>query len=116
MEWGQLKNLIWFWALPAAVAVFLAASLRRKSEIRKFGDPELVKRLFMSFSMSKRHWKRLCLLLALACMVAALGQPHFRKKETKVERRGVDVMIAVDVSNSMMAKDIAPTRLDKAKL
>jgi Ca-activated chloride channel family protein len=43
-------------------------------------------------------------------------QPHWKKKETLVERRGIDVFIAIDVSNSMLAKDIAPSRLDKAKL
>ena len=49
-------------------------------------------------------------------MILALGQPHFRTKEITVERKGVDVMIAVDVSRSMLAKDIQPSRLDKAKL
>ena len=116
MEWGQLNNFVWLWTIPAVMAVFFAAALRKKSEMRKFGEAGLVERLFLSFSRAKRHWKRALILLALACLVAALAQPHFRKKETQVERKGVDVIIAIDVSNSMMAKDIAPTRLEKAKL
>ena len=60
--------------------------------------------------------KRLLLIAAIACLVTALAQPHFRKKEMLVERTGLDVMIAIDVSNSMLAKDIAPNRLEKAKL
>lgn len=116
MEWGQLKNLIWYWVIPAAGVLFLLASWRKRAEMRRFGDIELVRRLVMALSPVKRWTKHVLVLLVLACMVTALGQPHLRKKETLVERRGIDVMIAIDVSNSMLAKDIAPNRLEKAKL
>ena len=116
MEWGQLKNFIWFWAAPAALALFFLAHWRKKEELKRFGDLALVERLVMSFNAAARFWKRAFLLLALAGMVLALAQPHFRKKETRVERKGIDIILAVDVSNSMMAKDIPPTRLEKAKL
>jgi Ca-activated chloride channel family protein len=96
--------------------VFFLSSVRRKAGLKRFGDPALVERLVLSFSAMNRLWKRLLILAALACMVTALGQPHTRKKETLVERKGVDIIIAVDVSNSMLAKDIAPNRLEKAKL
>ena len=76
----------------------------------------MVERLVLSFSATNRLWKRLLIFAALACMVTALGQPHMRKKETLVERKGIDVIIAVDVSNSMLTRDIAPSRLEKAKL
>ena len=82
----------------------------------RFGDLELVQRLVMSLSVAKRTWKRILVLLAVTAIVLALAQPHFRKKETKVERKGIDIVIAVDVSNSMLSKDIAPSRLEKAKL
>ena len=116
IEWGAPYNFIWFWALPAAVLLFFLSSFRRKSELKRFGDPALVERLVQSFSASRRLWKRVLILIVLACIVAALGQPHRRTKETLVERKGVDVIIAVDVSNSMLAKDVAPSRLEKAKL
>lgn len=82
----------------------------------RFGDLDLVGRLVMSLDPGMRFAKRALVFLALFFFVLALAQPHFRKKETLVERRGIDVIIAVDVSNSMLAKDIAPTRLEKAKL
>lgn len=116
MEWGFVKNFVWLWALPAAGFLFFLASIRRNAELKRFGDLVLVQRLILSFSSTKRIWKRLLVLAAMACMVVALAQPHLRKKETLVERKGIDVIIAVDVSNSMLAKDVAPNRLEKAKL
>ncbi len=116
MEWGEIKNLSWLWALAAVTLVYFLSSARKKLEIKRFGDEELVSRLTTSFSPRMRLAKRVCMLLALLLIVVALGQPHLKTKEVTVERRGVDIMIAVDVSNSMLAKDIAPTRLDKAKL
>ena len=116
MEWGQTKNFIWFWTLPAAGFLFFLSSFRRKAELKRFGDLALVERLVSSFSPARRFWKRVLILAALACIVFALAQPHFRKRETRVERKGVDIMIAIDVSNSMLSKDIAPNRLEKAKL
>lgn len=116
MEWGQIHNLVWFWVIPAVACLFLMASFRKRSEMRKFGDIELVQRLVLSLSTGKRLFKRILVLLALVFIVLALAQPHFRAKETQVERKGIDIIIAVDVSNSMLAKDIAPTRLEKAKL
>lgn len=116
IEWGAPHNFIWFWSLPAAVLLFFLSSLRRKAGLKRFGDAALVERLILSFSPAHRLWKRLLILAALACMVTALGQPHMRKKETLVERKGVDVIIAIDVSNSMLARDVAPNRLEKAKL
>ncbi|MBI2095060.1 MAG: VWA domain-containing protein [Candidatus Omnitrophica bacterium] len=69
-----------------------------------------------SFSPRLRLVKRALFLSALFFIVLALAQPHFRTKETLVERKGVDVMIAVDVSNSMLGRDISPNRLEKSKL
>jgi Ca-activated chloride channel family protein len=116
MEWGQAKNFIWLWAVPFAAALFALAALRKSRHIRRFGDPALVERLVASFNRWKRAVKRTLLLAAIGSIVFGLCQPHFRSKEITVERKGIDVMIAVDVSNSMLAKDIPPNRLEKAKL
>lgn len=116
IEWGQLKNLIWLWVIPAVVLIFFMASFRKRAEMKRFGDIELVQKLVLALSPAKRMFKRALILLVLTAMVVALAQPHFRKKETLVERKGIDIMIAIDVSNSMLAKDIAPSRLEKAKL
>ena len=116
MEWGQPHHFVWFWAVGAAAGLFLLASWRKKRELARFGDPVLIGRLVQALDRRVRVAKRALVLTALCLMVIALAQPHFRKKETLVERRGIDVIIAIDVSNSMLAKDIAPNRLEKAKL
>jgi len=116
MEWGSAKNFIWLWAVAAAVGIFFLAVARRKAQMARFGDPSLIERLLVSLNRRARLLKRTLLAAALIFMVLALAQPHIRGKETRIERKGVDVMIAIDVSRSMLAKDIAPSRLEKAKL
>lgn len=116
MEWGSAKNFIWLWVVAGAAGVFFLASFRRKVRIRQFGDPALVERLLVSLDRRIRSFKRVLILLALTGMVVALAQPHLPKGAARVERKGVDVMIAIDVSRSMLAKDISPSRLEKAKL
>lgn len=116
MEWGRPENFIWYWSAAAAALLFALAGWRKKRELSRFGDLELVGRLVQALDTRTRLAKRALVLVSLCLVVTALGQPHFRKSETKVERRGIDVLIAVDVSNSMLAKDIAPNRLEKAKL
>ena len=116
MEWGLAKNFMWLWALAAVAGVFWLSSFRKKTQISRFGELELVQRLIVSFSPVKRLIKRILFVSALFAIVLALAQPHFRKKEIPVERKGIDVMIALDVSNSMLAKDVLPNRLEKAKL
>ena len=102
--------------MPLAALLFWFSSLRRRAQVKRLGEAALVGRLLSSFNPRLRLVKRALFLAALFFIVLALGQPHFRTKETLVERKGVDVMIAVDVSNSMLGKDISPNRLEKSKL
>lgn len=116
MEWGSPQNFEWLWSLPVVIGIFYLSSWRRKGQMRCFGDVVLVQKLIASFDPVQRLIKRSLIFLSLFFMILALSQPHFRTREITVERKGVDVMIAVDVSRSMLAKDIQPTRLQKAKL
>lgn len=116
MDWGSPNNFIWLWLLLAVWGLFIFSDWRRGLAIRRFGDATLVRRLTLSLDAGKRLFKRSLVLFAVFMVIMALCQPHFQKKEIIVERKGVDIMILLDVSYSMLAKDIAPTRLDKAKL
>ncbi|MBI3251960.1 MAG: VWA domain-containing protein [Candidatus Omnitrophica bacterium] len=116
MEWGLEKNFIVLWLVPLSVAFFWFSAFRKKARIRQFGEVPLVRKLIASFDPAKRFWKRVLLAGAILCMALALAQPHFKKREVLVERKGIDVIIAIDVSRSMLAKDVVPSRLEKAKL
>lgn len=116
MDWGSPQNFIWLWIVPAVAGLFFLSDWRRGLAVRRFGEAALVEKLILSLDRRKRLLKRLLLLVAALFMVLALAQPHFRKKEITVERKGVDVMILFDVSQSMLGRDIAPSRLEKAKL
>ncbi len=116
MDWGASENFKWLWLLPAVAGLFVFSDWRRSLAARRFGEAPLMHRLTLSLDLRKRWAKRALILIALLMAVLALCQPHFSKKEIEVERTGVDVLILVDVSQSMLARDIAPTRLDKAKL
>ncbi len=116
LDWGRPENFVWLWSIPAILVAFGLSAIYKKYQIRRFGDLKLVEKLISSLDPMKRLLKRLCFVGAILCMVLALAQPHFSKKNILVERKGIDVMIAVDVSQSMLAKDILPSRLEKAKL
>lgn len=116
MEWGVPKNLLVLWAVPLLALVYVWSSARKRAAFARFGDPALVARLVESLDHRRRLLKRALFTAAMLLIALALAQPHWRKKETKVETKGVDAFISIDVSRSMLAKDIPPTRLDKAKL
>jgi Ca-activated chloride channel homolog len=108
----------YFWALfciPAAVAFFLWAHQARQRALRRFADAETVRRLAPGADLGRQVVKWTLLLVALVLLVLALVRPRFGVRMEMVERRGVDIMIALDVSQSMLAQDIAPNRLDRAK-
>ncbi len=99
--------------LPIAYALVLGLRRRR---IRKFGDPALVEQLMPHYSRAK-GWVRLILVdLALACLAVALARPQIGAKLANRETRGAEIMICLDVSNSMLAQDYSPNRLERAKL
>ena len=80
MEWGSSYNFIWLWALPAMGVLFYLASWRKKSQMERFGEAALVERLIASLDTRKRLLKRILFATAIAFIVLALGQPHFRTK------------------------------------
>jgi Ca-activated chloride channel homolog len=101
--------------LPVMIALFIFNEFRKRKSIRKIGDPALVERLLPEMSKSRPVIKFLLLLIALSAGVIALARPQFGSKIAEVKKRGVEVIIALDVSNSMLAEDIQPDRLTRAK-
>jgi Ca-activated chloride channel family protein len=104
-----------FLVLPAFVFLFLFNRILRRKKLKSFGDMELLEQLMPNISNGRPVIKFICWMLAVTCLITALAQPQFGSKLTLTKRKGVELIIALDVSNSMKAQDIKPNRLERAK-
>jgi Ca-activated chloride channel family protein len=115
-RFGSPLFLYVYFIVPLLV-LFLWWSVRaRRKAVARFGDPTLVEKLSRSVSRHRRLAKSALVLLAVALLVSAMARPQFGTRVETVRREGKDVIIALDVSASMLAQDVIPSRLDKAKL
>ena len=101
--------------LPLLAAFYLYSNYRKRKAIRKFGDPVLMAQLMPDVSKYRPDVKFWLLFTAIGLFAVLLAPPQFRSKLETVKRKGVEVMIALDISNSMLAQDVQPSRLEKAK-
>ena len=110
---------LYLWLLLLVPVIPLAYGVSRRARtlrVRKFGDEALVEELMPSRSRSK-GWIRVILwTLAFACFVIGLARPQVGAKLREHETKGAEIMICLDVSNSMLAQDYSPNRLERAKL
>jgi Ca-activated chloride channel family protein len=103
------------WHHPVLGAGFRLPPILEKKKQREFGDWALVRKLSPEKSVFKPILKFTLLMLALAALVIGLVNPKIGTKMETVKREGIDIVFAVDVSKSMLAEDVAPSRLDKSK-
>lgn len=115
MEWLNPTFLWTLIAVPAAVALFLWAAWRRRESLRLFGDGAAVSRLVASVSARRRRWKAAAVVGGITMLALALAGPRYGTQLREVNREGIDLVIALDVSASMLAEDVAPNRLSRAK-
>ena len=101
--------------LPFLAAFYLYSNYRRRRAIRKFGDPVLMAQLMPDVSKYRPDVKFWLVFAAIGLFAVLLARPQFGSKLETVKRQGVEVMIALDISNSMLAQDVQPSRLEKAK-
>lgn len=112
----QYTYLLWLLVLlPVIIGIYFYARQKRKVAFKKMGDPLLVKELTANFNTSSPYKKFLLLFFAMALIILSLANFRSPKGSEKITRNGIDVMIALDVSNSMLAQDITPNRLERAK-
>ncbi|MCP4358284.1 MAG: VWA domain-containing protein, partial [Chloroflexi bacterium] len=97
-------------------AFFVWANGRRKAALAKLGEQTLIDRLSANINWHGRRWQIILWLVAFAFLVVALTRPQWGSEKREIEQEGLQVMVALDVSQSMLAEDIKPTRLDRAKL
>ena len=114
----QLDQKIYLYALvllPIMVVGFLLLQIWKKKAQQRFSEPDLLKKLAPNKSNFKNILKLIIQVLGVGCVVLALVNPKAGTKLETVQREGVDIVFAVDVSKSMLAEDIAPNRMEKAK-
>lgn len=116
MRLHQVEMLFLLWALVGLAGVYLYAAHKRRLASRMFAEAGLLERLNLSLSPARRWWKASAVLAAMALIVIALARPAWNPKPKTVARQGRDVVFILDVSKSMLAEDLAPNRLDRAKL
>lgn len=104
-----------FWLVPALILFFLYVLRAKKRALQAFGNPLLLQKLAAGAGRGRQWLKWGLLILAVALLSLTLARPQIGTKLEEAKREGVDVMIAVDVSTSMLARDIPPSRLEKAK-
>ena len=101
--------------LPFLVALYLYSNYHRRQNIRKYGDPALLKGLMPTIYKYRPDIKFWLTFAALTLVILMLARPQFGSKMETVKRSGVEAVIALDISNSMLAEDVTPSRLDKSK-
>lgn len=118
MEMFRFAHIEYLYALgviPVFIILFWITRRRRRKALERFGQTEVISQLMPNVSKSRPVVKFIIWLFALASLIIATARPQFGSKLKTVKREGVELVIALDVSNSMMAEDIQPNRLERAK-
>ncbi len=116
MRFADLKTLYLLW-IVAALAVFYFWAFKNQREIlRKFAHKDLIPDLTKSMDSKKKKLKAVMILTASILIVFSFTRPQWGFKWQKIKRKGLDIIIAVDTSKSMLAEDVKPNRLERTKL
>ena len=102
--------------VPALVLFGLWVSYRNRAAVSRLGDPDLIARLSAAVSRRSRAARNTLWLIALVLAAIAFARPQWGSDVQVLEKQGVQIVVALDVSKSMLAEDVKPNRLDRAKL
>lgn len=109
-------SILWFaWALPLLVVMLALWRVRAHRRLARFAAEPMARRLAASVDPGARIWRSALRVTALALLLLAAARPQWGVGEVEVEQEGIDVVVALDISRSMLADDVAPSRLARAK-
>lgn len=111
-----IDYLYLLWVIPLLVALFWYAAHRRSRMLQRFAESGLLSQISDTVNHARRNGKAVLVVLAFALIVVGLARPAWNPVEEEVQRKGRDVVFLLDVSKSMLAEDLAPNRLERAKL
>ena len=111
------EQYILYFLLLIPLAIFLVwLTLKWKRDVlNKYGDASIISRLFPNWSLRKEWLKASLFIFAMALLLISWSNPQWGTRKQKVKAKSSDVIIALDISQSMMAEDITPSRMEKAK-
>ena len=114
-RFGEPLYLYLLIVLPVLAAFYFYSNYRRRKRLRLYGDPQLLKELMPDVSKYRPDVKFWFMLAALGMIIFMMARPQFGSKMETVKRQGIETVVALDISNSMLAEDVTPSRLDKSK-
>lgn len=101
--------------IPVLLIIYIISVQIKKRALKRFGKINVIAQLMPEVSRFRPHLKFLFTLSAITILILAIAGPQFGSKLKEVRREGIEIIIALDVSNSMMAEDLQPNRLERAK-
>ena len=115
MLWGEPRLLLVLWLVPILLVLAIAAAWSRRRRLREWAELHLLSRMAPARAPVRRGTRNVLFVIAVAFAVLAAARPQVGARTVQVDRRGIDVLIALDVSLSMEAEDVVPNRLERSK-
>ena len=116
MYFGKPEFLYGLILLPIMILLLSLAAFQRRRAMAQLGDPTLLARLSANVNWEGRRWRVVLWFVALLFIIIALARPQWGSEIDVVEQQGIEIMLALDISQSMLVEDIKPNRLSRAKL
>jgi Ca-activated chloride channel family protein len=116
LRYEHIEYLNFLFGIPVLILGIIFYNRWKKKSLSLFGDSKLLKELMHSYSKGRTQIKNVFTILIFTLLIIGIANPQIGTKMEEVKREGVDLMIAIDLSNSMLAEDIKPNRLEKSKL
>jgi len=116
MKFARPEYLMWLWCVIPVIALMMMAFVLRDRALQRFAPDELGRELSGSVHPRLRRWQYVLWIFVLILSVVAMARPQWGFELREVRREGVDILLAVDVSKSMLTQDVAPNRLERTRL
>lgn len=114
-RFGNPEYLWLSFAMPLLLAIYIYLNIRKRKDVQKLGNLSTLKMMMPELSLKRSYLKFWLIFAALCAGIFMIARPQFGTKVETVEKEGIELVIAIDVSNSMLAEDVSPNRLARAK-
>ncbi|MCB9758064.1 MAG: VWA domain-containing protein [Candidatus Omnitrophica bacterium] len=116
MKFQAAQNLIWLWTVVVLGAFLWWALRHRQRQLNLFLQEKLFAAIAKSYDSKRWPWRSFLIALVMVLSILALARPQWGYEEREIKRRGTDILLIVDVSRSMLTRDVKPSRLERTKL